>query len=371
MSHMEKNNPDNHIPETTELGEVFKEHLNIRSISISGLFLLAVFYTLYLARAVFIPIFFAIILKLLLAPAVDALKRLRIPQALGSAVVIIALLAVISASFYIFYQPAADWIERVPQSLRKVEQKLRFIKGPVEKVSEATKSMEKITDVGPKSEGNTVEVKKTKLLNTLFIETSEFIFGVATMLILLYFLLASGDLFLRKVINALPKLKDKKQAVEIARHVERDVSTYLYTIVIINFCLGVLIGGAMYVLKMPNPFLWGVMAGLVNFIPYLGQAAGITIIVIVALTTFDNTYQTIVPPLVYCVIIGIEGNIITPIILGRRLLLNPVVIFLALLLWGWIWGIPGALIAVPILVILKIICDNIESLGAIGEFLGR
>lgn len=152
MSHMEKNNPDNHIPETTELGEVFKEHLNIRSISISGLFLLAVFYTLYLARAVFIPIFFAIILKLLLAPAVDALKRLRIPQALGSAVVIIALLAVISVSFYIFYQPAADWIERTPQSLRKVEQKLRFIKGPVEKVSEATKSMEKITDVGPKSE---------------------------------------------------------------------------------------------------------------------------------------------------------------------------------------------------------------------------
>jgi predicted PurR-regulated permease PerM len=311
-------------------------------------------------------------LTFLMAPAVDALKRLRIPQALGSAIVIIALFTVISASFYIFYQPAADWIERAPQSLRKVEQKLRFIKRPVEKVSEATKSMEKITDVGPKSEGSTtVEVKKTRLLNTLFIEASGFIFGVATMLILLYFLLASGDLFLRKVINALTTLKDKKQAVEIARHLERDISTYLYTIVIINFCLGVLIGGAMYVLKMPNPFLWGVMAGLVNFIPYLGQAAGIIIIVIVASTTFDNTYQAIMPPLVYCVIIGLEGNIITPIILGRRLLLNPVMIFLALLLWGWIWGIPGALFAVPILVILKIICDNIESLGAIGEFLGK
>ena len=371
MSHMEQNNFDNRNPDTIKSGEILKEPLNIRSVSITGLFILAVFYTLYLARAVFIPIFFAIMLKLLLAPAVDALNRLRIPKVLGSAVVIIALFAVISASFYIFYQPAADWIERAPQSLRKVEQKLRFIKEPVQKVSEATKSMEKITDVGSKSEGNTVEVKKPKLLNTLINEASEFIFGVATMLILLYFLLASGDLFLRKVINALATLKDKKQAVEIARHVERDISTYLYTIVIINFCLGVLVGGAMYVLKMPNPFLWGVMAGLVNFVPYLGQVAGITIIAIVASTTFDNTYQAVVPPLVYCVIIGLEGNIITPIILGRRLLLNPVVIFLALLVWGWIWGIPGALVAVPILVILKIICDNIKSLGAIGEFLGR
>lgn len=363
--------PDNRDDDIAKSEELAKEPSKNRSPWMMGLFILGVFYTLYFARAVFIPIFFAVLLNLLIAPVVDFLKRLHIHQALGSAVVLIILITVISGSLYAFYQPASEWIARAPDSIRKVERKLRFIREPVQKVSEATKSMEMITDVGSKSATDTVVVKKTGLFDTLIHETSGVIFGVATMLILLYFLLASGDLFLRKVLNVLPSMKNKKQAVEIARRVEQDISTYLYTIVIINFCLGLLVGGTMYLLKMPNPFLWGVMAGLVNFIPFLGQAAGITIITIVAVTTFDNLSQVVLPPLAYCVIIGLEGNFITPIILGRRLLLNPVVIFVALIIWGWIWGIPGALIAVPVLVILKIICDNIKSLESIGEFLGK
>lgn len=340
-------------------------------IAVIGLFLIAVFYTLYFARALFIPIFFAIILSLLLAPAVEAMTRFQVPRAVGSAVVLIVLVALVAAAFSVFYQPAAGWIEGAPSSLNRIERKLRFIKEPVKKIGEATKSVEEITEVAPAPRGSTVAVGKPGMLNMLIYETSELIFGIATMLILLYFLLASGDLFLRKVINALPKLKDKKQAVGIARRVEQDISVYLYTIVTINICLGVLVGAALYLLGMPNPFLWGAMAGLVNFIPYLGPMVGITVVAIVALLTFDNVYQALLPPLAYLVIDGLEGNFVTPMILGRRLLLNPVVIFLALIFWGWIWGVAGALIAVPIVVILKIICDHSESLKPVGEFLGK
>ncbi len=281
------------------------------------------------------------------------------------------LLGILSASVYVFYQPATEWLQKAPQSFRKIEQKLHIIKEPVEKVSEATKSVEDIAEVetGPKAQ--TVEVKTESLMDVLIYQTWEFLFGVVTMIILLYFLLASGDLFLRKVINVLPKLEDKKRAVEIARHIESYISNYLYTIVTINIFLGAAVGGAMYLLEMPNPFLWGIMAGLLNFILYLGPTVGIIIVALVASVSFDNFYQVILPPLAYFIINGLEGNFITPMILGRRLQLNPVVIFLALLFWGWVWGIPGALIAVPIVVIIKIICDNVESLAAIGEFLGK
>ena len=341
------------------------------NIALIGLFILAVIYTLYFGRAIFIPIFFALLLNLLLSPAVDAFERIRLPRVLGSALVITALVLVVVAAFSVFYRPAADWVDRAPESLRSIEIKLRFIKKPVEQIGEATKSVEEIVDVGSKRGGTTVAVGKTGFFSRLVYETSELVFGVATSIILLYFFLVSGDMFLRKVINVLPKLRDKKKAVELARRVESDISIYLYTVVIINICLGALVGMAMYLLGMPNPFLWGVLAGLLNFIVYLGPVVGITIIALVAITSFDSFADAILPPLAYFIINGIEGNFVTPFILGRRLVMNPIVIFLSLLIWGWLWGVPGALIAVPIVVILKIICDNTESLKPVGEFLGR
>lgn len=354
-----------------KLDKLFDSSVSIQSFALSGLFILGVLYTLYFARVIFIPVSFAILLSLLLAPVVKSLKKIRIPEVLGSAVVLILLTGILSTGAYVFYQPASEWLQKAPKSFQIVEQKLRVIKKPVEKFSEATKSVEQITNVETEKTNSTVEVKKEGIMDILINQTWEFIFGVATMIILLYFLLASGDLFLRKVINVIPELKNKKRAVEIARHIEGYISKYLYTIFTINVLLGSAVGVAMYILEMPNPFLWGIMAGLLNFIIYLGPAIGIIIVAVVASVTFDNFYQIMLPPIVYFIINGLEGNFITPIILGKHLQLNPVVIFLALLFWGWIWGIPGALIAVPIIAIIKIICDNIETLSSIGEFLGK
>jgi predicted PurR-regulated permease PerM len=166
-------------------------------------------------------------------------------------------------------------------------------------------------------------------------------------------------------------LSDKKNAVEIAHAIESQISSYLATIAIINFCLGVAIGVAMALWGMPNPILWGVMGGLLNFIPYLGALIGVSVITLVAFTHFDLPSYGVLVPLTYYLLTAFEGYFVTPILLGRRLILNPVVIFLGFIFWGWLWHIPGMLLAVPILAVFKIFCDHIKPLEPVGEFMGR
>jgi len=199
---------------------------------------------------------------------------------------------------------------------------------------------------------------------------TSFVSEAVVVIVLLYFLLASGDLFLRKLIKVLPTLKDKKRAVEIAREIENNVSTYLFTVTLINIAVGVAVGLGVWLLKMPNPILWGVLAYVLTYIPYLGSAVGIGVLSVAALLAFDDLGHALAVPAVYAVVSFLEGNFITPLVLGRRLTLNPVVIFLGLLFWFFLWGIPGALMAVPILAIFKIVCDHVDALAPIGEFLG-
>ena len=195
--------------------------------------------------------------------------------------------------------------------------------------------------------------------------------GLAVVLVLLYFLLASGNLFLRKLIRILPTLADKKRAVDIARQLQRDLSRYLGTVTLINIGLGVAVGVAMHFLELPNPMLWGTMATVLNFVPYLGAMVGVVVIAGVSLLTLDSVGQAAIPPLVYFSCTALEGYFVTPMILGRSLTLNPVMILLSLLLWGWLWGIVGAVLAVPMLAVFKILCDHIKGMQPLGEFLGR
>jgi predicted PurR-regulated permease PerM len=183
-------------------------------------------------------------------------------------------------------------------------------------------------------------------------------------------LLASGDLFLLKLVKVLPTLDDKKLAVEIYRQIEENVSTYLAIVTLINIGFGCVIGTAMYFLGLPNSPLWGAMAAVLAYIPYLGALVGIVTVTIVAILTFDDIYRIIMVPSLYFILDNVQANLIVPMVLGRRLALNPVVIFIWLIFCGWIWGITGALLAVPLLAIIKIICDQVEQLAPLGEFLG-
>jgi predicted PurR-regulated permease PerM len=215
-----------------------------------------------------------------------------------------------------------------------------------------------------------VQVEKPSLLEQLLFRTWDLTLNAALVIVLLHFLLASGDLFLRKLIRVLPRFEDKKRVVYISREIETSISRYLVTQALINAGLGTAGGIAFWLLGMPDPVLWGVLGAVLNFIPFVGAATTIGVVFAVASASFPTLKQSLLPPLAYLVLGVLEGSVISPYIQGRRLLLNPVVLFMGLTFWGWLWGIAGALLAVPMLVMLKIFCDHIEPLSPIAEFLG-
>jgi predicted PurR-regulated permease PerM len=359
-------------PNVQELAAFLQGPLDVRSLSLSVLLILALGATLYIARAVLMPIVLALLLSFLLAPVVKGLARLRLPAPLGAAVVLLAILGLTGLGVYWLWEPAAQWIQQLPKSVAQIEAKVRSVKQSVEGFSEATKKVEDMAQMGNGGAESTfrVEVQRPSLTGAMLNQTLNLVATVGAITILLYFLLASGDLFLQKLVRVLPSLTDKKIAVTIVHEVQHDISHYLLTITLINAGLGGAVGLTMFWLGMPNPLLWGVMAASFNFIPYLGAITSAVILTLVALLTFDDIARALTVPGVFLILTALEGFLITPTIVGRRLTLNPVAIFIWLTFWGWLWAVPGMLLAVPLLATLKIVCDHIQPLNPVGEFLG-
>jgi predicted PurR-regulated permease PerM len=341
-----------------------------KSVALKGLFVIAFFYTLYFARDLILPLILAFLLNFLLRPIVRALKKIKIPELAGAALVLVALLGSAGYGVVRLSGPAAEWIDKAPESLHQMESKVGFIRKPLEGVNNAIEELKKIgrMDAERKPE---VEIRPPGITDAVLSGTREVLVKSSVMFILLYFLLASGDLFLRKVIQLFPKLQEKKQIVRITREVERHTSRYLYTVTVINFSMGMSVALGMYLIGMPNPLLWGVMAGFLVYLPYIGPLVGISIVTIVAFLTFDSLARILIVPSIYITLEVIQGYLITPMVLGLRFTLNPVVIFIWFIFWGWMWGIIGALLAFPMLTVFKILCDHIQPLAPIGEFLGR
>jgi predicted PurR-regulated permease PerM len=241
----------------------------------------------------------------------------------------------------------------------------------VEKARQTTAQIDKMTALTKPRDVPTVEIKKPGLDEFIFTGTQNFLIMCGVTIILLYFLLASGDLFLLKLVKVLPTLDNKKRAVEIFRQIERDISIYLWTITMVNTGLGIAVGATMYFLGMPNPALWGALAATLNYIPYLGAMTGIIAVGLASALSFDQPTKIALAPAFYFLFSVLEGNFLMPMVVGRSLALNPVVIFIWLTFWGWVWGIVGAVLAVPLLAILKIICDHFQSLSTLSEFLGN
>ena len=245
------------------------------------------------------------------------------------------------------------------------------MKKSVEGVSKAAQKVEEIAtvDAQAKQKQQKVQVASPSLAGRLLSGTQTFLASAAATIVLLYFLLAAGEVFLLKTVQLMPTLSDKKRTVAMVRTIESDMVRYLSTATCINAGLGAATAVAMYLLGMPNPVLWGVMVALLNYVPFLGPFVGLIILTMVAILTFDSVGEAMLVPTVFSVMVIIEGQILTPYILGRNLTLHPVMVFLTMLLWGWLWGVVGALMAVPILMAFKIACDHLPSLAPLGEFL--
>jgi predicted PurR-regulated permease PerM len=342
---------------------------NRQALLLAGIFGLLLIYSLYFARDMAIPVVFAVVLHFALEPVMRSLVRLHVPRVLAGLLVIVAFLACVAGFAMTLSAPAADWIAKAPQSLSRIEDRLYFLKEQIGQVQDALHQVEKIA-AGTGRETAVVAVEGPGLSSSLFTGTRSILTELGTITVLLFFFLVSGDMMLRRFVEILPRLADKKQAVEITREIESQVSAYLGTIGLINAAVGVATGLAAYLCGLPDPVLWGTVAFALNFIPILGPLTGVTLLFLVGLMTFDGVGHALLPAGIYLLIHLIEGEALTPMLLARRFVLNPVLVMVSLVFWYWMWGIAGALLAVPMLAILKIVCDRVRPLMALGHFLG-
>lgn len=329
---------------------------------------LAALYTLHAAAALVLPILIALLLALVLAPVVRVLRRCRIPSAVAAALVTMTVVASAAWGIEMLAAPAAEWLGRAPQSLRQLERKLRPMKEPVEQVKRATEQMQKLA--GSEDSPRTVHVRSFDLGSVFVSGAGMLAAQIVVVVFLLFFLLASGSR-LARCAGRLPRDRPRrKRMFAVARRIKRDVASYFGIITLINFGMGLTAGLTMVALGMPNPALWGAMTALLNYIPYAGAFLTVIVVAMVGLLSFDEVWRGLLPAAMIVLLHVLESNLVTPMLIGRRLTLPPLMVFLSLTIWTWMWGIAGAVLAVPLLIIFKVMADYVEALHPIAPFLG-
>jgi predicted PurR-regulated permease PerM len=339
--------------------------------AVVGLFLIALVAALGYARAFLLPVLFAFMLALILRPVVRYLARRGIPEFLTSLGLVLSVLAAFGLGFYFLSAPLSALLTDLPRIANEIESKLVDFRTTSENIRAVTEKIENLgtQDKAGPSEVQKVEMAQPGLLSSVAANAPDAAARGLFALVLLLFLLSSGDLFYAKIVRAMPTFSDKKMALGIALDIERELSRYLGTITLINAGLGICVGAALWAIGIPNPILWGVLAGVLNFIPYIGSLIGVALVGTIALGTLPTLTHAALAPLAYFVLTTIEGQFVTPVLVGRRLALNPVTLFLGIAFWGWLWGVVGMLFAVPLMVAVKIFCSHIEGLATISDFL--
>jgi predicted PurR-regulated permease PerM len=285
--------------------------------------------------------------------------------------VLCALVAVVGIGFYALSWPAAAWSARAPESVQRVESRLRPLVHRIQRLTRTAEQMGRITEATVPPSATPEVTLKEPSLGTLFMGGMQsFLAGTVVVFTMVYFLLAEGDGLLRKIVRAFPRLKDRNRAVAIAHEMEQQISGYLFFTTLMNVIFGVLIAAVMWLLGMPNPMLWGFVAAVTKFIPYLGGLVCTIVLGMASIVAFDDIWWALLVPAVFLAIDTVHGNVLLPLLLGKRFTLDPAVLFVGLFFWWFVWGTAGALLAVPMMSALRIFCDHVDGLQRFGRLLG-
>ena len=320
------------------------------------LMLLAIATVLVLAHSLLIPLVLAAFIALGLNPIVAGLHRLYLPRPLGALLVMILLAAVLAGTAVGVSAPAAKWIREAPSIVHDASYKLRRMTRPIAKVSKA--ASDSLAGVSGQSTPRTQAPKPSGFSFGNIAEAAPgIVVAVLTVALLVFFFLSYGRDVAAHLVTAMPGFGYRRVALRLIRGIQVEFSRYLLTVTVINCCLGLLTAAIMWALDVPNPLLWGGLATLLNFMPYVGAVTNTLLLVVVGLLNFPTPLQALAPAACFAVLAALEGNVVTPMIMGNRMRLSPLAILVWLLIWAWMWGIPGALLAVPMLTCLKLITE--------------
>ena len=347
----------NQVQQATRGVHRLRGHLRAIRMTLNAMLMLALLYTVTLVKALIIPLVLAGFIGLALNPIVARGTRHHVPRWLGASVLMAALIAGIVTGISLLTQPALTWLHSAPSQIRSFIPKLQHLTRPLEAASRATQTLVNGHPNWSAQNPSDVAISVWDVLAG----TPKVLAAVLTVLLLVYFFLVYGDLILRRLVEIAPSFGYKRHAVSIVRGIQTEVSRYILTTVLINVSLGAATAGMLYLLHMPDPLLWGTVATFANFIPYVGAIVTTTTLLFVGLIHFEVLADALLPAFCFACITAVEGNLITPWILGRRMRVSPIAILIWLLIWGWLWGVPGALLAVPMLTSAKLIAARVRG----------
>ncbi len=336
-----------------------------------GIFIIALVAALVSAANFLIPVTAAILSYFVFSRPRRALERLGLPNMVIATLFTSILFVMVGAGIAWFAEPVANLIDDMPGLMQQMQAKLGDSSGALAKVNEAAKAIDDAVGNGAEKRAMEVEVvSETSTSITILTMAPKVMSQVIFAIFLTFFLIGSGDFFALRTVESLPTLSDKRRAVDIIKTIEDRLGRYLGGIALINAGLGISIGAAMYLWELPNALAIGVMAFVLNFIPFLGAVVGAGVAALVAFVSFDQPWAAFGVFMTYMALTSIEGQVVTPLVISRRMQLNTPILFLIVAFFAYIWSVVGMVVAVPVLIVAKIVCDEIEGLGALGHFLG-
>ena len=373
-----QNNPHNSSPDASEYDAADTGPRPLISSELStpiyGIFALGILYTLYLAHQIILPIILAILTSLLLSPVVNKFYlAFRVPRMVSALVLVLMVLGGIAGVTYAVASPVITWAEEAPQGISRLLTGQSEIRRQISKVTESAekveKSMAELSDSG-EAKPTTVVLKTDSWRSQLTSKARDGVAGLLLALALTYFLLVGGDRMIKNFVRQLPRVQ-RKTVLRITHDSQQQIAQYLGVLALSNTAVGVATGLMCWAIGLPDPAVWGLIAGLARFIPYLGVILTISLLAVVSAISLDVVWMMAFAPLGYLALTTLVGFFIEPWVHGFRMAINPVVIFISIFFWGWLWGPVGVLLAVPLMTVIQVVLKQIPTLRPVYKVIAR